>query len=157
DFPRTEPVSNGGVEWLTVRPATGAIEAPFTDHGRPAPAPAVTGVIGRVEPVRVWDIRRMHAVDWERIPHDGRFVPARTVIEREGPVVRTRWEGGPFPYPVEPPPYVEEHHLGTVTVRSSEGRTHVVYGPWQVIIRGVGARAERRILAVWEVYRSWVA
>jgi hypothetical protein len=58
---------------------------------------------------------------------------------------------------VETSPYVEERYGGNVTVRSIDGRTHVVYGPWQVVIRGLGARAERKILAVWETYRSWIA
>ena len=30
---------------------------------------------------------------------------------------------------------------------------HIVYGPWQVVIRGMGARAERRVLGTWE-YRQ---
>ena len=30
---------------------------------------------------------------------------------------------------------------------------HVSYGPWQVVIRGAGARAERRVLATWEYRR----
>jgi hypothetical protein len=31
---------------------------------------------------------------------------------------------------------------------------HVVYGPWRVVIRGAGARAERRVLATWEYRRT---
>jgi hypothetical protein len=38
-----------------------------------------------------------------------------------------------------------------------DGGFHIVYGPWQVVIRGIGARAERRIVAVWHVHRSWSA
>ena len=29
------------------------------------------------------------------------------------------------------------------------------HGAKQVVIRGLGARAERRVLAVWEIHRSW--
>ena len=79
---------------------------------------------------------------------------ART-IEWEGPVVRTTWESGPFTYPVEPPSYVEERYEGPVTVRSVNGTTRIVHGAKQVVIRGIGARAERRVLAVWEVSHSW--
>jgi hypothetical protein len=77
-------------------------------------------------------------------------------IEWEGPIIRTAWEAGPFPYPVEPARYVEERYAGTLTIRSVDGRSHIVYGPWRVVIRGLGARAQRRILAVWEVHRSWI-
>jgi hypothetical protein len=45
---------------------------------------------------------------------------------------------------------------GELSVRTENGRVHVVYGPWQVIIRGLGARAERRVLGKWE-YRRQVA
>jgi hypothetical protein len=163
DFPRREPVSSGGVEWLTVRAATGEISEPASDVHPPATLPGGVGLTAHhVEPVRPWDIRRTHAgADGEWIVRDESFVPEWATehrIEWEGPIMRTTWEAGPFPYLVEPPPYVEEHHAGGgVTVRSVDGRTHVVYGPWRVVIRGLGARAERRILAVWEVHRSWAA
>ena len=45
---------------------------------------------------------------------------------------------------------------GELSIRTEGGLTHVMYGPWQVVIRGLGARAERKVLAVWETYRSWV-
>src|SRR5262245_722153 len=160
DFPRREAAAPGGVEWLTVRPATGEVGEPSADVRPPAVIP---GGAAHVEPVRVWDIRRTHAAAGEWIVRDESFGGEWTVlewageqrIEWEGPTVRTSWEAGPFPYPVEAAPYVEEHHGGTLTVRSVDGRTHVVYGPWRVVIRGLAARAERTILAVWELHRSW--
>jgi len=80
-----------------------------------------------------------------------------TKTEWAGPVLRTEWESGPFAYPVDVPEgSIEVHDNGEVSVRSEGGRTHVTYGPWQVIIRGVGARAERRVLGTWE-YRRRVA
>jgi len=163
DFPRREPASPGGVEWLTVRTARGEVGLPaFESRG----VPALFGGVppnGQAEPVRVWDIRRTHAVgndDWT--VRDESFGGtwqewgewARTV-EWEGPVVRTTWESGPFTYPVEPVSYVEERYEGPVTVRSVNGTTHIVHGARQVVIRGLGARAERRVLAVWEIHRSW--
>ncbi len=166
DFPRREPVSPGGVEWLTVRAATGEIGEPSADVRPPAVIPSGLGLPAPGEPVRVWDIRRTHAgTDGEWIVRDESFGAEWTAIEWtgehriewEGPLIRTSWEAGPFPYPVEPPRYIEERHGGTMTVRSVDGRTHIVYGPWQVVIRGLGARAERRILAIWEIHRSWVA
>ena len=70
-------------------------------------------------------------------------------------MVRTTWEAGPFTYPIEAPTLVEERSEGRITTRTTNGQVHIVYGPWQVVIRGVGARAERRVLATWEVYHSW--
>jgi hypothetical protein len=167
DFPRAEPVSPGGVEWLTVQARTGEVGEPAADGRTPAVAPTAGGLTAHVEPVRVWDIRRTHAgADGEWILRDESFGTGWESVfdwagahnlEWEGPLIRTSWDAGPFPYPVEPSPYIEERFGGTVSVRSLDGRTHIVYGPWHVVIRGLGARAERKLLAVWETYRSWVA
>ena len=73
------------------------------------------------------------------------------------PIIRTTWEAGPFHYAVEPPHYVEERYEGPASVRVVEGGLHIVYGPWQVVIRGIGPRSERRVVAVWHVHRSWSA
>jgi len=164
-FPRRDPVSPGGVEWLTVRAATGEIGEPAANIRSPAVTPGGVAPSAHVEPVRVWDIRRTHAGGHEWIIRDESFGTELTAfewtgehrIEWEGARIRTSWEAGPFPYPVEPLPYVEERLDGTLTVHSVDGRTHIVYGPWQVVIRGLGARAERKILAVWEIHRSWLA
>ena len=167
DFPRREPAPAGRVEWLTVVSPSGEVGEPAIESREPpAIVAASAGPAGQPEPVRVWDIRRTHGGwDGEWIIRDesfgmtreeGEWVRERT-IEWEGPIVRTTWESGPFPYPVEPPGYVHERYEGTVTVRSVDGRSHIVYGPWRVVIRGLGARAERRVLGVWEVHRSWTA
>jgi hypothetical protein len=72
-----------------------------------------------------------------------------------GPLVRTEWESGPFTYPVEvPSSVVEMYDSGELSVRTENGRVHVVYGPWQVVIRGLGARAERRVLGTWHYKRQ---
>jgi len=164
DFPRRELAPPGPVEWLTVHSASGEVGEPAIGNGgTPAFIGNGAGPTGQPEPVRAWDIRRTHG---ECIVRDesfgtmreegGEWVRERT-IEWEGPIIRTTWEAGPFSHPVEPPRYVEERYEGAVTVRSAEGRSHIVYGPWRVVIRGLGARAERRILGVWEVHRSWIA
>jgi hypothetical protein len=77
-----------------------------------------------------------------------------TRSEWAGPVVRTEWESGPFTYPIEVPSTVEVRDLGEMSVRTEHGRMHIVYGPWQVVIRGLGARAERRVLGTWEYQRQ---
>jgi hypothetical protein len=168
DFPHTEPAPPARVEWLTVRSATGEVGEPAPDSREAlAVVSGGAGHAGQHEPVRVWDIRRTHGGrDGEWVIRDesfrvawmwgGEWVRERT-IEWEGPIIRSTWEAGPFTYPVEPPRYVEERYVGTATVRSVNGRSHIVYGPWQVVIRGIGARAEGRVLGVWEVHRSWVS
>jgi hypothetical protein len=163
DFPRREPASAGGVEWLTVRSASGEVGTPTFESREVAATFGGAAPDGQAEPVRVWDIRRTHA-GWnsESTVRDESFGTkwqewgewART-IEWEGPVVRTTWESGPFTYPVETVRYVEERYEGPVTIRSVNGTTHIVQGARQVVIRGIGARAERRVLAVWEIHRSW--
>src|SRR5215475_11693481 len=166
DSPRVEPVSGGGVEWLTVHAATGPVGEPAADGRAPVGVHRPPEPAAHVEPVRVWDIRRTHAgLDGEWIIRDESFGTGWEStfewagthrIEWQGPLIQTSWEAGPFPSPVEASPYVEERYDGKVTVRAVEGRTQIVYGPWQVVIRGLGARAERKVLAVWETYRSWV-
>jgi uncharacterized protein len=78
-------------------------------------------------------------------------------FEWVGPVVKTSWEAGPFPMPVEAPGIVEERHEGPVLVQKIGERTRVIYGPWEVVIRGIGGHAEGRVLARWEVRKSWVS
>jgi len=163
DFPRREPTSEGPVEWLTVHAVSG-------DVGQPAPgvgcstAPASPAPSVREEPARVWDIRRTHgAVDVEVLRRDESLWEewvasfersGERSFEWHGPLVETTWEAGPFSLPVAAVRYVEERYGGDVTVHSVGGTTRVVYGPWRVVIRGIGASATRRILAVWETYRS---
>jgi hypothetical protein len=52
------------------------------------------------------------------------------------------------------PEPVWETYTGGVSEIEVDGRTHVVFGPWQVVVRGLGAFEERRILSRWVVYRS---
>ena len=164
DFPRRQPAPGGRVEWLTVRSATGAVDDPAVESraslsgpggGSAAPGPAherdggwapdgfETGWMREARFVTAW----AHWGEWSR----------EWRIEWAGPIVRTTWDAGPFPFPVEPPRYVEERYEGALMVRQVGGRAYVVHGPWQVIIRGLAARAERQVLAVWEIYRSWPA
>jgi hypothetical protein len=65
------------------------------------------------------------------------------------------WSAGPFSYPVALPNAIEETYAGPARVFRSGPRTHVVWGPWEVVIKGIGARAEREVLGHWEIFRSW--
>jgi hypothetical protein len=59
--------------------------------------------------------------------------------------------------PIEAPGLVEERHEGPVLVQKIGEKTRVIYGPWEVVIRGIGGHAEGRVLARWEVRKSWVS
>jgi len=159
DFPRREPASPGGAEWLTVRAATGEVGEPATEIHSSVVTPGQIAPTAHVEPVRVWDIRHTHGeTHSEWMLRDESFgTGLESAFAWEGPLIRTSWEAGPFAYPVELTLSVEERYSGTVTVRAVNGRTHIVYGPWQVVIRGLAARAERKVLAIWELHRSWEA
>jgi hypothetical protein len=56
---------------------------------------------------------------------------------------------------VNVPEPVWETHGGEVTSFEVDGRTHVVFGPWQVVVRGLDAFEERRVVSRWTIYRSW--
>jgi hypothetical protein len=72
----------------------------------------------------------------------------------ETPVLRTTWEGAPFPVP--PPTLAVERFEEPARGEVSDGRRRVVHGLWRIVIRGIGGWAAGRVLAVWEVRRSWV-
>lgn len=94
-------------------------------------------------------------LEWSEIVGEGWFgVEGR--VEWQGPLTVTSWEAGPFSYPVEvSEPIREEWHGGSFGFRK-DGVTHMVYGPWQVVIRNLGAHYGRTVLSEWQVYRSWV-
>jgi hypothetical protein len=66
------------------------------------------------------------------------------------------WEAGPFSYPTEVIVPAVERYDGTPHVWRSGEQVRVMHGPWQVVIRGINAHSSRRVLARWEVHRSWV-
>jgi uncharacterized protein len=175
DFPRREPSEAGDVEWLTVRPDTGEVAHHATQQHSPQMGfgsgvergpisvadwnaggadgqlsgdgadRAVALLPGEVI-VQRWDWQVIFPGDWQEL---------RRAMRWEGPLIRTSWEAGPFFVPVELPSRIEEYHTGDVRVTSRERSTHVTYGPWRVVIRGLGAHAERRVLGVWKMTRTW--
>jgi hypothetical protein len=182
EFPRRDPLGGGPIEWLSVRTATGDVNAPFQGVG--APGPVATGYAagggagtggGQPDANAGWqEIVPGAWGDWMRfagfnVAGGERVFERRwqweeatrtewsgevTRTEWTGPLVRSEWESGPFSYPVEAPSRVEVRDDGQLSLRTEGGRVHVVYGPWQVVIRGVGARAERHVLATWEYRRQ---
>jgi len=183
DFPRNEPSGDGTVEWLSVRSASGPVgdriagapgnargagagPGPGGGPGDPGPGPGGGGP-SEDQSWHDWTQfagfpvprgQRLYGRTWTHQGAAGeQWTSEWTKSEWTGPVLRTEWESGPFTYPIDlPESSIEVQDSGEVAVRSEGGRTHVMYGPWQVIIRGVGARAERRVLGTWE-YRRQVA
>jgi hypothetical protein len=171
DFPRFEPSPDGTVEWLTVRTATGPIDpaAPSPDRsGGPGPAPAgpAGGHVGHASTIADAgvELEEWSWVGWEQLFQTTwqelfrtRWTDGKPSLDWSTPVLRSAWEAGPFPVAVEAPRVTEEFHQGPVTVLSAgEGKTRIVYGPWEVVVRGIGGRAEMRVLARWEVSTSWI-
>jgi hypothetical protein len=174
EFPRREPVGGGPVEWLSVRTAQGPVGGAVASGGA-APGGYANGAAGgqggggqpgggagggedwtQFSGFPAPGGARVFGRTWHWQEAGTRWTTELTRTEWSGPVLRSEWEAGPFTYPVEVPSAVEFHDEGEISVRNEGGRVHVVYGPWQVIIRGLGARAERRVLGTWE-YRRQVA
>jgi hypothetical protein len=66
------------------------------------------------------------------------------------------WEAGPFSYPTEVIVPAVERFEGQAHVYRLGEQVRVMHGPWQVVIRGINAHSSRRLLARWEVHRSWL-
>lgn len=172
EFPRREPAAWGEPEWLSVRSLMGPVEhAGRGPHVRrqapgiapPAPAAQMPGpgqrrhvaLLPWEEVITTPEGGHKEVVEWEE-----HFVDGTTEFHREttweSPVMVSAWEAGPFSFPVTAPEPVREDFVGPARVYRVGGRTHVVHGPWEVVIKGVGAHHGRAVVARWEIYRSWV-
>jgi hypothetical protein len=159
-FPRRSPAPYREPQWLTVRAlseppvittrrAEGQLGPAARRRARVAPVPMAESV--RVSPEA--------PIPVEPPPTEPRAVEVREEreIERrwEAPVTTHRWEAGPFTEAVDLPGAVRETYSGETSTFEVDGRTHVVFGPWQVVVRGLGAFEKRQVLSRWMVYRSW--
>jgi hypothetical protein len=177
DFPRRGPVAWGEPEWMSVRASTGEV----VPAGRGVPGgnagalessggyPHVHQHGGQFQPLPLWHMR----APWEEVIRDDRGGYEERVewqeswrtetgefhrtFTWESPLMISSWESGPYTYPVDVPEPTSESFEGALKVFKNEGRTHIMYGPWEVVIRGLGAQFTRQVLARWEMQRSWVA
>lgn len=178
EFPRKEQASPGEPEWLTVLPATGEVRGAGSGMPSQPSRGADSGPAPGIEPpppfapIALWRLHESGAdretriaellgAGWERV--EWREEQGEGWYELQGrtswmePITTRTWEEGPFPYPVEVEPPVREEWRGPAVSFQVGGITHVIHGPWQVVIRNLGAFQERAVLGRWEVYRSWVA
>ena len=176
DFPRRETAPFSEAEWLSVRSTWGPVEhAGRGQPGRgtartPAPGPGSSPAPGGPPPaprrhvaLLPWEESmalsegdRAEVVEWEEHFSDGHSEVHRQT-SWESPVTISSWEAGPFTHPVEAPEAIRQAFVGPTRVYRVGGRTHVVHGPWQVVIRGLGAHFGRAVVARWEIYKSWIA
>lgn len=172
EFSRQEPAAWGEPEWLSVRSLMGPIEhagrgphvrrqvpatAPVPYGGLPGPAPRRhVALLPWEESFTVGEGGRKEIVEWEEHMTDGTTEFHRETTW-ESPVMVSAWEAGPFSFPVSAPEPVREDFVGPSRVYRVGGQTHVVHGPWQVVIKGIGAHHGRSVVAKWEIYRSWIA
>ena len=173
EFPRKEPASWGEPEWLSVRSMMGPIEhagrGPHVRRQAPGIAPGAAhpsapgegqrrhvALLPWEESFTIGEGGRQEVYEWEEHHIDGTTEFHREMTW-ESPVMVSAWEAGPFSFPVSAPEPVREDYTGPSRVYRAGGRVHVVHGPWQVVIRGVGAHHGRQVVAHWEIYRSWIA
>jgi hypothetical protein len=153
-FPRRSPAPRRQAQWLTVRAGSATPGFEVAPRGSAAfPEASVSSEV-RLAPAEFPGIEPSR-VETETVSHGVETREVRELETRwEAPVATRVWESGPFAFPAEVPEPVWETYTGGVSEIEVDGRTHVVFGPWQVVVRGLGAFEERRILSRWVVYRS---
>jgi hypothetical protein len=159
-FPRRSPAPHREPQWLTVRAVAEAPAVPERVPELPARRPPPSRVVV-VEPVRVVEPVSAPTEPSPNRPEQEQGtveLPDERTIERrwEAPVATLFWEEGPFTVPEGVPEPVWETAASEPSTFEVDGRTHVVFGPWQVVVRGIGALEERHVLSRWMVYRSWL-
>jgi len=170
EFPRRGPMTQASPRWLTVRVHEGRPQAPAESSPPPgSPGPdRIAGGAGHAEVgagAEPWrdDWYAGHipegfeAGEWsEQWTAEIPTVEETRVFHWEGTGTSTSWEAGPFTYEVDAPQPVSERFVGQRRVFRSGPRTHIVEGPWELLIRGVGAFRKRVVLSRWAVHRSWI-
>jgi hypothetical protein len=170
DFPRKEAAPWREPEWMTVL-ATGEVQHAGAGAGAPRrrlrhiqsdghpPLPVLIPLwlVRELPGMRELRVRQMQETAWERVEWQAisgeRWAEVFRRMEWAEPAVVTTWEAGPFTYPVRiAPPTRETWEGGSMAFRIGD-RTHVVFGPWQVVIRNLGAQFSRAVLGRWEIFR----
>lgn len=184
DFPRAEPAPWSEPEWMTVVGGGQVVQGAPAPAGRPrrpeqAPPPSGNGVApgangfaaGGFTPIPLWLLRtatgreitreELERGGWERIEwHEvsgESWFELKGMLEWQAPLSIATWEAGPFTYPVEIRGPFREERQGQAFTFQVEGVTHVVSGPWEVVVHNLNVHGEATVVNRWQVYRSWVA
>ena len=149
EFPRAEALAPSTPRWLTVRVREGRPDptpdpvhpSPGIRHEWPQPPQPSTAEAGPAQaapaPVQ-------------------QAAPRQFVTEPAVPVDWNSWETGPFTTQLKTPAPWTENYSGETRFYRDGPHTRVVTGPWEVVIRGLGAYRHREVLARWEIHRSWI-
>ena len=156
EFPRAEASAPSTPRWLTVR----------VREGRPDPTPDPVRLTP--DPVRPSPGTRH---EWPQPPQPSiveagaasvahaptqQAAPQQFVTEPAVPAAWNSWETGPSTTRLETPAPWTENYSGETRFYRDGPHTRVVTGPWEVVIRGLGAYRHREVLARWEIHRSWI-
>jgi len=181
EFPRSEPVDTVEPDWMTVHVSTGYAEsvagsgaglAPsagssgepplFADNGGPGGGPPSVHDLVALVREEMWRGRSfLESSSSELLSRWQEWGFTELEGERhwtwswEGESEVASWWSGPFSYPVEAPGLVREAYQGPARVFQVGPATHVVWGPWQVVVRGIDPSRQHKVVSRWEVYRSW--
>jgi len=169
EFPRRGPGASSPPQWLTVRVRDGGTEtatvpagersegagAPGPGAGAPAPRGGTVSDPG--EPGLPEETGFELAPGDETTETMERISEQSRVIRWEESDTSSSWEEGPLDHEVESPAPLTERFVGGMRVHRTEAETRVVYGPWEVVIRGLRPYRRRSVLARWEMHRSWIS
>ena len=103
----------------------------------------------QVDPMDPSAVYRMVTLSWQEL--------GLGITTWESGPSESSWQAGPFTYPTEVIAPAVERYEGAPQVYRAGEQVRVLHGPWQVVIRGIQAHSSRRVLARWEVHRSWVS
>ena len=172
EFPRAEASAPSTPRWLTVRVREGRPD-PTPDPVRPTPEPVRPSPGSRHEwpqppqpstaeagpaqaaPAPVQQAAPQQFVTEPAVPVE-LHSEQRSVVQREQPADWNSWETGPLTTRLKTPAPWTENYSGETRFYRDGPQTRVVTGPWEVVIRGLGAYRHREVLARWEIHRSWV-
>ena len=179
EMPADSVSADGTVEWMTVVPNQRPPQSqPYRHRYTPPPhhnsfSPAPMGGAGEPGSVQsqpgsnvaLWQgdagraLRSLFGVEtshgeWFEQIVGGRFV---RWVTWQGERQQVSWRSGPIQIPWGHVGPVEIWFEGQhrVMLEDPHGAERLEFGPWHVLITGLGADGERRVLDTWMIHRTW--
>jgi hypothetical protein len=175
EMPADNMASDGSVEWMTVvthqrTPSLSPYRhryVPRPVSSRPAEGPCGDIVPGALGIPLGWEVNFERVLAalvggeaWQTGEWFEQVMGGRVVrwIRWAGGRRRVEWRAGPFAIPLTEMGPVEIWFHGRRHVVRAEpgGATRLEFGPWYVVIAGVGASGERRIIDTWMIRMAWM-